>query len=523
MGADQGNGTIPNNTSFKPSVGGMDAEEFRKAAYAAVDDIIKYNQSLPDLPVLPKIEPGFLPPQLPKEAPQEGEAWKDIQADVDSKIMPGLTHWQSPNFFAYFPATLTYPSIIGEMYSAAFTAPAFNWLCSPACTELETVVMDWLVKAFALPETYLSTSENGGGGVIQGSASEAVVTVMVAARERYLRMRAEEEGLEEGTREHEDKVALLRTRLVALGSEESHSSVKKGAIITGTRFRTVPVTMDDEMSMTGDELQKALEDCRSEGLEPYFLGSTLGTTNSCAVDHFTELGRVKKDWKGLWIHVDAAWAGAALICEEFQHYSKEMAVVDSFNMNMHKWLLVNFDASVLFVQKRTDLTKALSIMPAYLKNTFSDSGLVTDYRDWQIPLGRRFRALKIWFVVRTYGIKGLQQHIRRSLKLGDQFTNLVKGREDLFEIVAPPRFALTCFRVKPEVVKGIDADANAVTKEIADLINKNGQIFLTLTTILGKSAIRFVPGNTNVTEESVNNAFRVILEDTKEVLEGRKK
>ena len=381
--------------------------------------------------------------------------------------------------------------------------------------------MDWLAKALALPKPFLSNSQTGGGGVIHGSASEAIVTVMVAARERYLKARADEEGLKEGSLERDDRIAFLRGRLVALGSSEAHSSTKKAAIIAGTRFKTIPVSLKEELAITGSRLQDTLEECKMEGLEPFYLTTSLGTTNSCAVDRFGEVGKVLEAWKGIWVHVDAAFAGSALLCEEFQHLSKEMIVADSFNFNMAKWLLVNFDASGLWVQKRSDLTRALSITPAYLQNDFTDSGLVTDYRDWQIPLGRRFRALKVWFVLRTYGIKGLQQHIRRSLGLGHLFTSMVEDKGHLYEIISTPRFALTCIRIRPELVGGDETEANRVTKEIADLITKRGQIFLTASTVAGKSIIRMVPANANVTEESVKFAFNVILETTQELLEAR--
>ena len=452
---------------------------------------------------------------------------------------------------AFFPAGVTYPSMLGEMYSAAFTAPAFNWLCSPACTELETVVLDWLAKAFSLPEAFLSNSAGGGGGVIQGSASEAVVTVMVAAREKYLREKCEKEGLKEGSKEREDRVAELRGKLVALASDQAHSSTQKGAAIAGTRFKSITAKFDDDLELTGEGLQRILEECEKEGLEPYYLTTSLGTTSTCAVDRFEEIGEVKKKYPGLWVHVDAAYAGAALICEEFQHYSKTFTMADSFNMNMHKWLLVNFDASCLYVQNRNHLTRALSITPSYLQNNYTDSGLVTDYRDWQIPLGRRFRALKIWFVMRSYGLEGMREHIRRTIKIGEVFTGLVEERNDIYEIVAPPRFALTCLRVKPSVVAGhnalnghalapakatneammgdfvpdvaaqAEADANAVTKEVADLINQRGEIFITSSTTVGKCMIRVVSANPNAEEKYVRNAFEIIVRTTEEVLGKR--
>lgn len=300
--------------------------------------VIQYYDTIESRRVLSDVEPGYLRELIPSAAPATGEPWTAIQPDIERVIMPGLTHWQSPNFMAFFPAHATYPGMLGELYSAAFTAPAFNWLCSPAVTELETVVLDWLAQLLGLPECYLSKGE--GGGVIQGSASEAIVTVMVAARERVLRNLTE--GLE--GKEKEDKIDSLRGKLVALGSEHAHSSTQKGAIIAGTKFRAVPGLREDDFAMTGKTLRRALEDCERDGLVPYYLTATLGTTSTCAVDKFTEIAEVLKDYPNVWVHVDAAYAGAALVCEEYQHLTPPLAHFDSFDMNMHKWLLTNFDA-----------------------------------------------------------------------------------------------------------------------------------------------------------------------------------
>jgi aromatic-L-amino-acid decarboxylase len=253
--------------------------------------------------------------------------------------MPGLTHWQHPNFMAFFPANSSYPGLLGELYSAAFTAPAFNWLCSPAVTELETVVLDWVANMLGLPECYLSKGE--GGGVIQGSASEAIVTVLVAARERVLNsltVKAKDE------KERDNAKDALRGKLVALGSDQAHSSTQKAAIIGGTKCRTVPTRREDNFSMRGQDLKRAFEECKSEGLVPYYLTVTLGSTSTCAVDSFEEIAEVMKEYPDVWIHVDAAYAGAALVCPEYQHLAKSFGSFDSFDFNMHKWLLTNFDA-----------------------------------------------------------------------------------------------------------------------------------------------------------------------------------
>ena len=239
---------------------------------------------------------------------------------------------------AYFPCGSTYPAMLGEYFSAAFTAPAFNWHCSPAVTELETIVLDWLAKVLKLPECYLSHGE--GGGVIQGSASEATLTVIVAARERYLDRACQ--GLEGEAKEQ--KLGELRSKLVVLGSDQNHSMTAKGALIAGVRRRAIPTSLKNDMSLTGPALRNALEQCRRDGLEPFYLTVNLGTTNTCAVDHLHDIEMVLRDWPGIWVHVDAAYAGAALVCEEYQYLTQNLAAFDSFDVNMHKWLLVNFDA-----------------------------------------------------------------------------------------------------------------------------------------------------------------------------------
>ena len=249
---------------------------------------------------------------------------------------------QSPDFMAFFPSNVSYASILGELYSAAFTAPAFNWLCSPAVTELETIVLDWLARLFNLPACFLSDGE--GGGVIQGTASEAVVTVMIAARERYLNQTCE--GLE--GEERDAHRAYIQSRLVALASDQSHSCTAKAALILGVRYMSVPTTMENNLSMAGEHLSEALGRCRSIGLEPFFLTTALGTTSTCATDNFLEIEQVLEPSNytqpRMWVHVDAAYAGAALVCEEYQHYTESFRAFDSFEVNMHKWLLTNFDA-----------------------------------------------------------------------------------------------------------------------------------------------------------------------------------
>lgn len=531
---------------------GMTGKQFLEAATSSLDEIEKYYSNIVDRPVLPSIAPGYLPQLLPNMAPEVGEEWSEIQKDIERTIMPGLTHWQHPKFMAYFCSSSTYPAMLGELWSAALTAPAFNWICSPAITELETVVMDWAAKILALPEGFLSSGK--GGGVIQGSASEAIVTTMVAARERWVRRQIAREGLtdEEAI---EDRSCELRGELVALASDQTHSSSQKAATIAGTRFRSIKTRHRDAYALKGDDLRSKIEELQAKGLHPYYLTVSIGATSVCAVDDFESIAEVARDYPDIWIHCDAAYAGAALVLPEYQYLSKQMTLVDSFNFNMHKWLLTNFDASCLYIQNRRDLTDALSITPSYLKNEYTDSGLVTDYRDWQIPLGRRFRALKIWFVLRTWGVKGLQEHIQHHINLGNLFADLVRSRPDLFKILAPPRFALTVITINPHMwhnlkllasasasrpdeqeedpvktklsadpsPKANDDDpmlkaANDVTKEVFELIDGRKEWFLTSSVVGGVYAIRIVSANPLAEEKYVRQVFEELVKTTEEVL-----
>ncbi|KAL8635556.1 MAG: hypothetical protein Q9228_006961, partial [Teloschistes exilis] len=403
--------------------------------------------------------------------------------------------------------------MLGELYSAALTTSAFNWDCAPAVTELETIMMDWVARMLNLPESYLSTST--GGGVIQGTTSEAVVAVMVAARERYLGQVIPNLDDLDGT-DRENAMAKRRVNLVAIGSEASHSCTQKAALIIGVRYRSVPVAVDDDFSMRGQRLQQTIDQCRKEGLEPFYVTATLGTTSTCAVDRFEEITEVLKDEPSIWVHVDAAYAGNALVCEEYQYLTKPFGAFDSFSTALSKWLLVNLDACCLFVKKRDQLIDALSIHPAYLRNTASDSGAVIDYRNWQVPLSRRFRALKIWFVMRSYGQKRLKEYIRNHIKLGQAFANLIASKPGLFEIMTPPAFALTVLRVRSE--SGDSEEANRLTRAVYESINKANEVMLTSTVIGGDFVIRVVGANPNTNMAALQRAFDILVSATEECL-----
>lgn len=382
--------------------------------------------------------------------------------------------------------------------------------------------------------------------MIQGTASESIIVVMVAARERILRRAVERAGLQEESKEAEAITDALRGgKLVALGSDQSHSSTHKGAIIAGTKFRTVPTKREDNFAMRGAALRQTLEQCKNDGLTPYYLTVTLGTTSTCAIDDFAEIAQVIKDYPDVWVHVDAAYAGSALICPEYQHLAKDLDKFDSFDFNMHKWLLTNFDASCLYVRKRSDLTSSLTITPSYMRNAFTDNGLVTDYRDWQLPLGRRFRSIKIWFVMRSYGLEGLRKHIRGHVQLGELFHSLVQSRPDLFEVFVPPKFALTVITVRPRRTGGRrkvsanrpdpeherylgdftpDAEANAlldanrITKEVYERVNNSGEVYLTSTVVSGVCCIRVVSASPWAEEKYLRKCFEVLVREAEAVL-----
>lgn len=465
----------------------MDAEAFRKAGHELIDFIADYRAQVERMPVQSPHPPNHLRAQLPQEAPEMGEAWERIRADVDALIMPHLFHWQSPNFFGFFPANASYPSILGELLAAGLAQQGMLWMTSPACTELEIVTLDWLAKILVLPDHFLSTGK--GGGVIQGTASEAVIVTMVVARTRLVAKL----GLTAG-----DAAA----RLVAYASESTHSCVAKAAAVLGIRARVLAV--DHEQRLRPEALEAAIEADRKAGLLPFFCCATVGTTSTAAADPLPALGRICNA-ADIWFHIDAAYAGAACIVPELRSHLDGVELADSFNFNPHKFLLVNFDLSALWVRDRAQLISALSITPAYLRNAASEAGTVTDYRDWQLPLGRRFRALKLWFVLRTYGVAGLRAHIRKHMALAARLEAWLKRPESPFEVMFPRNFTLVTFRAK-----GRD---NAFQKAFEDAINYGGRAFLSHTIVQDQYILRASVG-TESTEERHIDALCQLLTET---------
>ena len=462
----------------------MTPDEFRKHGRAAVDWIADYYEHIESLPVLSQARPGAIRAALPADPPLDGEPFAAVLRDVGSVIVPGLTHWQSPNFFAFFPANASGPAILGELLAAGLGVQGMLWATSPACTELETHVLDWLVGMLALPEAFLSSGR--GGGVIEDSASSAALCAVLAARERATGLRSNECGCD--------------GRLVAYASSQAHSSIEKAVKIAGigqANLRLVDV--DEAFAMRPGALAAAIARDRAAGLTPFFAAATVGTTSSNAVDPLPEIGRVCRE-EGVWLHVDGAMAGTAALCPEFRHLFRGLELADSYCFNPHKWMFTNFDCDCFWVADRSALVRALSILPEYLKNRATESGAVIDYRDWQVPLGRRFRSLKLWFVIRHYGVAGLQHHVRRHVELAQAFARRVEAAPE-FELAVPPPLNLVCFR---------HVAGDAFNRELLDRLNASGRMYLTHTTLGGHFVLRFCVGQTNTEERHVAAAWRMI-------------
>lgn len=434
-------------------------DEFRRHGHEVVEWVARYLETVEDLPVRSGVEPGWVRSQLPSAAPDAPEDFAAILADLDRVVVPGLTHWQHPGFHAYFPTGASGPSVLADLVSSGLGVQGMLWSTSPACTELETHVLDWMAELLGLPERF--RSDRDGGGVIEDSASGATLCALLAAR-----WRAAGDG--------------PFTHLRAYASTEAHSSIEKAVRIAGLhpdQLRLVDV--DGAFALRPDVLATAMAEDRAAGLTPCFVVANVGTTSSTAIDPVAAVADVCAA-EGAWLHVDAAHAGSALVCPELRWMVDGLDRAGSFCVNPHKWLLTNFDCDCFWVADRTALIGALSVLPEYLRNAASESGAVIDYRDWQLPLGRRFRALKLWFVLRTYGAEGLRHHVRDHIELTQAFAARV-ARHPRLELMAPHPLNLLCFRV----IDGDDA-----TEQLLTALNATGRVLLTHTRLQGHFTIR---------------------------------
>jgi len=469
----------------------MTPEEFRRYGREVVDWIADYQERVESFPVKSPIAPGEVRALLPPHAPEHGEAFEDILRDVDRIIVRGITHWQSPNFFAYFPANSCGPAVLGELLSAGLGVQGMIWATSPACTELETHVLDWLVDMLGLPKKFLSNGK--GGGVIQDTASSAALCALLAARERTTNFTSNVHGCD--------------GKLTAYTSSQAHSSIEKSVKIAGMGGENLRmIAVDEKFAMRPEELRRQIAADKVAGKIPSFVSATLGTTSSNAIDPIREIAGICCE-NNLWLHVDAAMSGTAALCPEFRSMQDGIELADSYCFNPHKWMFTNFDCDCFYVADRATLIRTLSILPEYLRNQATESGEVFDYRDWHIPLGRRFRALKLWFVIRHYGVEGLQHHIRQHVAMAQAFADWVREHSD-FELAAPVPLNLVCFRHR---------GGDTINRKLMDELNASGSLYLTHTKLHGKFTLRMSIGQTHTQIRHVTAAWKLIVQTAAKV------
>lgn len=469
--------TDPHPTAPQVTAPHMTAEEFRRYGRLVVDRIADYWETVEQLPVRSAVAPGEVTAALPAHPPQTGEPFEAVLADLDRVILPGLTHWQHPAFFAYFPANASGPAVLGDLLSAGLGVQGMLWATSPAATELETVVLDWLAELLDLPAAFR------GGGVIQDTASSAVLCALLAAL-------------------HRASGGAVRTggvtgRYAVYVSTETHSAAEKAVRIAGlgdAALRRVPV--DGRLAMDPAALAAAVGADLAAGVRPVLVVATVGTTSTAAVDPVRAIGELCRR-HGVWLHVDAAYAGVATVCPELRDLNDGLELADSYATNPHKWLLTNFDCDAFYVRDPAALVGALTVLPEYLRNTATESGAVIDYRDRQIPLGRRFRALKLWAVLRWYGAEGLRAHVRGHVALAAELASWVRA-DERFELVAGPALSLVCFRLRA---------GDAATEALLAAVNDSGRAYLSHTRVGGRYTIRLAIGATLTEARHVRQAW----------------
>ncbi|KAF3640790.1 Tyrosine/DOPA decarboxylase 3 [Capsicum annuum] len=492
---------------FFNSINPLDPEEFRRQGHKIVNFLADYYQNIEQYPVCSQVNPGYLQKLVPNSAPNHPEPLEKILEDVKRDMIPGITHWQSPNFFAYFPSSGSTAGFLGEMLSVGFNVVGFNWISSPAATELESIVMDWFGKMLNLPHCYLFSG--GGGGVLQGTTCEAMLCTIVTVRDQMLRKIGRENFC----------------KLVVYGSDQTHFSLKKAAHIAGIdpeNFRVIPTTKANEYTMCPKSLHLAVLNDIKEGNIPLFLCATLGTTSTTSVDPLRPLCEIAKTF-GIWVHVDAAYAGSACICPEFQHFLDGVENANSFSLNAHKWFFSTLDCCCLWVKDPSALTKALSTNPECLRNKATELNQVIDYKDWQIALSRRFRALKLWLVLRSYGVTNLRNLIRSHVNMAKHFEGLI-AMDTRFEIFVPRKFAMVCFRISPLVLCRVstkfdhEEEVNKFNAKLVESINSSGKIYLTHGVVGGTYIIRFAIGASLTHYWHVDIAWKVIQDHANALL-----
>lgn len=471
----------------------MKPDQFRKYAHELVEWMAGYMEKTEEYPVKSQVRPGEIFSRLPGEPPTGPESFDKLMKDFDEIIMPGISHWQSPNFFAYFPANNSPASILAEMITATLGVQGMVWETSPAATELEEKMMIWLRKMIGLPDHF--------EGVIQDTASTATLAAILTAREKATGFLINDEGC--------TNAGILRVYC----SEQTHSSIDKAVKISGIgKKNLVKIPTREDFSLDPVRLRETIENDLKRGYKPCCVIATLGTTGTTAVDPVRPIGEICSE-KGIWLHIDAAMGGTALILPEFRWMIDGAEYIDSFVFNPHKWMFVNFDCSAFFTRDASSLIRTFEILPEYLKTR--TRGKVNDYRDWGVPLGRRFRALKLWSVIRSYGVTGLQEKVRSHIDIASKLKEMI-SREPDFEILAPVIISVVCFRYRPEGLN--EEELNRINEKLNHKLNDTGKIYLTHTVLKGRYTLRMVTAQTNVTPEHVEKAWELIKSTARGIL-----
>ncbi|MDF2156400.1 pyridoxal-dependent decarboxylase [Algoriphagus sp. CAU 1675] len=471
----------------------MKKEDFRAYAHELVDWMADYLEEKENYPVTPNIQPKDIFNQIPSSAPEKGESFENIFRDFKEIILPGMTHWQHPSFFAYFPANNSEPSILAEMLMSTLGAQCMSWLTSPAATELEERVCDWLRDAKGIDSNWK--------GVIHDTASTATLSAILTAREKATQYNINENGFNGNE------------KFRVYSSAHVHSSIDKGIKIAGLGVNNlVRIPVDENFAMIPEELEKAIQRDLKDGFRPLCVVSALGTTSSTAVDPIGKISQISQK-HGIWHHIDAAFAGTALLLPEFQHHIKGHELADSYVFNPHKWMFTNFDCTVFFLREPQYLVNTFSLTPEYLKTQLDAE--VNNYRDWGIQLGRRFRALKLWFVIRSYGLEGLREKLRKHLQLARLAQSWIESESNL-EILAPVNFNTICFRHVDS--QHSEEELNRFNETWMARVNASGKVFFSHTKLDGKYVIRWVIGQTDVEEKHVSHAWGLLMEERRKLL-----
>ncbi|MFZ4548797.1 MAG: pyridoxal phosphate-dependent decarboxylase family protein [Bacteroidales bacterium] len=464
----------------------MDNNEFRAWAHRLADRMADYYENIETLPVKSAVNPGDVFSQLPDAPPDQSEDMSLIMNDFEQIIMPGITHWQSPNFFAYFPANASYPSILAEMLTAALGTQCMVWDTSPAAAELEEMMMHWLKAMTGLPTNW--------HGVIQDTASTSTLAALLCAREKCTEYAVNKNGFNGNE------------KLRVYCSTEAHSSIEKAVKIAGIgQQNLVKIATDSQFRLDTKLLRDTILKDVEAGYTPLCVVAAIGTTGCTAVDPLNDIAAFCEE-SGIWLHVDAAYAGTALLLSEYRWMIEGIEKADSFVFNPHKWMFTNFDCSAYFVKDKEALLRTFEILPEYLKT--GNRGLVNDYRDWGIPLGRRFRALKLWFVIRSFGVKQLQDKIREHIRLAKWLEQEIIANP-YFESMAPVTLSLVCFRFNPNHILS-SADLNQINENLLGKLNATGKIFITHTKLYGQYTLRISIAGTLTSESHVAKAWELI-------------